>query len=154
MFSQIMSSGILIISAQNWDCENCHCCCAHHCITDNLNKQMTYCFNFVRQFTEFITLLMHAFQILDICTVLQLLIKKKTCQEISGIVSTIDNVLLCSECIRLPFSFWSGLHIQYSSQVSKYYCDMTCPNWLCPKHTHMCRRTCITLRPDSKNQFF
>ena len=47
-----LSSVILIILAHYWDFElNCQVCCAHHCISDDLNKsneQMTHCFDFVR----------------------------------------------------------------------------------------------------------
>ena len=47
-----LSSVILIILAHYWDYElNRRLCCAHHCISDDLNKsneQMTHCFDFVR----------------------------------------------------------------------------------------------------------
>ena len=47
-----LSSVILIILAHYWDYElNRRVCCAHHCISDDLNKsneQMTHCFDFVR----------------------------------------------------------------------------------------------------------
>ena len=48
-----LSSVILIIVAHYWNIElNCWVCCAHHCISDDLNKsneQMTHCLDFVRK---------------------------------------------------------------------------------------------------------
>ena len=49
-----LSSVILIILVHYWDYQvNHRCCCAHHCITDDLNKsneQMTQCFDYARYF--------------------------------------------------------------------------------------------------------